>query len=531
MLSPSDIRITINDQDLTDRVLFSSARFEGQLGAMPGTADVTIKDDDQTLDFTTGDEMTLTIDGVRQWGGFILSATRTFAFPAVDTTDPDAVTARQWKLTGVDYNILFDKRIVNNPDDPTHHLPFYTLDKTMGELLRTELFTLYLDLSGDGLDTTTYVDDMFAPRFDADGNPDPNGTKDGSWPQQGSTWRQAMEDFAQFGAVYYIDADKNVHFHAVETTSAAWGFSDVPNFLPLPDASATYGMREFEEIEDATALADDAFVWGGSEWAGASGGTVFARKQNTSAIDEHGRWQYAETRFGELKDQGMVTARANVIVSGNTTGAVGGDTARGLAVDQKQIRMSWFAHAVPTLGGNKAHLRPSDVVTTTMYVLGTGGVPLTIILPLRSVRISFPTLPSSGVVPGAPMTFVRFDGFFGVQLSDPWWLWKYLRDISPGGVRLPQAIATADGTTTAAIYGTIGNFSLSPSPPDGVTTIFTIPFAYVDQTIQVYKNGRLLIPDTDYTESSPETGEITFTTAPTAADALWATCRIAGGYS
>lgn len=520
MPSPSTIEIRLNGIDITNKVLFATARFEMQLGAIPGLAELTIKDVDQSFDVVSGDELTVDIDGQRMWGGYILTPGRKFAFPVVDSTTPANVTARQFDLRGVDYNILFDKRVVHNPADHFSHLPYFALNKKMGELLRDQLFALYLDLDDDGLDTSTYVDDGFVPRFDADGNPDPDGTKRGSWPQQGTMWRKSMDDFAQFGFVYYIDADKNVHFHEIEDTIAPYGFSDTP------DGVTTIGMREYEDTEDASAMANDAFVWGGSEWAG-SGGTRFKRSQNATSIADHGRWQYAETKFGELRSQGEVTARANVIVSGNTTGAVGGDTARGLSVEQKQARLAWYAHDAPS----GVHLRAGQVVTITMNTLTEDNVnPLEIVVPLRTMRISFPQIPSGGT-PDDPLTYVRFDGFFGVQISDPWYMWKLLRDMSPNN-RPPQVIATADGSTTATLYGALGSFAPTPAT-NGSTTVFHIPFAYIDGTTEVYKGPAgslaLLTENVDYTESSPEDGEITFTTAPSGAHVLWVVCRVAGG--
>ena len=533
MVFASDIAIKINGVDITNRVLYPSARFESQLGAIPGTAEMIIKDVDQTFSIVSGDELTLDVDGIRQWGGYVLVPGRGFALPVVDTvTDgPGAVKARQFRLTAVDYNILFDKRVIHNPSDHLHHFPYFDLDRSMGELLRDELFALYLDIGSDGLDTTTFVDDGFVPRFDANGNPDPDGSKRGSWPQQGSYWRKAMEDFSQFGFVYYIDPSKNIHFHEAEIIAASWGFSDVPNKLPLPNAAATYGMREYEDTTDASAMANDALVWGGSEWAG-SGGTVFKRAQNATSISAHGRWQYPEVRFGELRTQGEVTARANVIVSGNTTGAVGGDTSRGLSVDQKQMRLAWFAHDVPTLSGNKVHLKAGQVVTTKMYTLteDAGVTPLTLILPLRTMKITFPTIPATGS-PDEPTTFVRFDGYFGVQLSDPWWMWKFLRDMAPS-VRNPPIVATAGGGTTSTVYGALGSFEPTPAT-NSSQTVFSIPFAYIAGTTQIYRGlpGQLALqtPGVDYTESSPEEGEITFTSAPSTAQDLWFVCRIAGG--
>jgi len=520
MPAASDIVITAGGVDITNKVLYASARFEQQLGAIPGVAEITVKDVDQTLEFIAGDELTLDIDGQRLWGGYILTPRRTFAFPVVNTETPGNVTARQWRLAAIDYNILFDKRVIHNSLDHLHHLPFFTLDQTMGDLLRNELFADYLDLDDDGLDVTTFVDDVYVPRFDADGDPDPDATKKGSWPQQGSYWRKAMEDFAQYGAIYYIDAEKNVHFHEVEDSVAPWGFSDVPNGV------TTFGMREVEEIQDASAMVNDAFVWGGSEWAG-SGGTVFAQRTNATSVTDHGRWQLAEVRFGELPNQGSVNARANVIVSGNTTGAVGGDTSRGLAVVQRQLRLVWLGHDVPTIASEKAHLRASMVVPIQLFVMTEDGIdPLELDLPLRTMTITFPTLPSSEGSPEEPKTFVRFDGFFGVQLSDPYWLWKLLRDLRSRTNK--PTFATADGSSTTAIYGTFGSFAPSPAA-NGSVTVFTVPFAYIPGTVSIYEDGRLARPGIEWEESDPEAGEITYFAAP--AGPLWATCRIAGGYS
>jgi hypothetical protein len=525
----SSIIIRCAGVDITNKVLYAGCRFEGQHGAIPGMAEVTVKDLDQTFSVSTGDELEMELDGVPYWGGFIRKVERLFALPVVDTSDPGSVVARQFKLTAVDWNIMFDSRVIHNPADHLHHLPYFQLDKTMGYLLRTKLFADYIDDMSD-FDTTTYIDNVYVPRFDEDGNPDPDASKRGSFVQQGEKLRKQMDDFAQFGAVYYIDAAKNVHFHEIEDTVAPWGFSDVPNKLPLGTPGATYGMREYEDSFSNGAMANDAFVWGGSEWAG-SGGTRFKRRQNASSITAHKRWQYAEVRFGDLRTQGEVTARAHVIVDGNTTGAVGGDTSRGMAKDEISVTCVWFAHDVPFDGPIRAHLKPSDVVTFYMYVLSENGVdPSVITLPLRSVNITFPTIPSDGS-PQDPLTYVRFEGKFGLQLSDPWYFWKLLRDLRPV---VQPIVAAADGSTTAAVYGTLGSFEPSPAT-NGSVKVFTIPFAYIEGTTQVYKGPpgqlSLLTLGTHYTESDPASGEITFVTAPSTDHDLWVICRVAGGIS
>jgi hypothetical protein len=118
-----------------------------------------------------------------------------------------------------------------------------------------------------------------------------------------------------------------------------------------------------------------------------------------------------------------------------------------------------------------------------------------------------------------------------VQLSDPWWMWKMLRDLAPSN-RTPPTVSTATGTTTSAIYGALGSFEPSPAT-NSSQTVFSIPFSYIRGTTQVYRGlpGQLALqsPGVDYTESSPGDGEITFTSAPSTAQDLWIVCRLAGG--
>lgn len=519
-MTSSTILIELDGVDITTSVLFDQTSFESQLAAIPGQATVVVSDPGQTFSATTGDEVVLTVDGVRLWGGYVMSIQRSFAFPVVSTATPAAVTARRFTLRCVDYNVLFDKRVLRNTSNYLSELPPFALNQTMGSLISTDLCPNYLDLAGDGIDYVTYVDTGFVPRFDVDGNPDPDGTKLGAYPRPGSYWRVVMDEFSQFGFVYYIDASKNLHFHEVETTAAPWGFSDTPN------GTTTIGMREYEDDQDASGMANDALVWGGSEFAGADGGTVFARAQNASSIAAYGRWQYAEIQIGKLRGDGQAVARANVIVAGNTTGTVGGDTNRGLSVLQKMCRLAWFGHDVPSA----QHLVPGMVTPITMTTMTEdGGLnPLELNLPLRSVRISFPTLPEDGS-PAAPKTYVRFDGSFGVQLSDQWWMWKYLRDAAAS--QPVSGVATADNTTNTAAYGSY--YQDAPSPaPNGVETVFTIPFAYISNTSMFFSGPagalKLLVLGTDYTESDPAAGEFTLTTPPGGTDSLWVSCRLAG---
>jgi len=517
----ANVVIRVDGVDITTDVLYDGASFESQMGALPGTFEFTIKDSLQVYSFTTGAEVTLDVDGTRLYGGYLTSFTEKFAFPVDLTAVPANVKTRQYVLRGVDYNVLFDKRVLRKTSDYEHHLALFPAGSAIGALVRDPLCSTYLDIPA-GFDTTSQV------TATTTGNPD----EQGSFMEQGTTWRKQMEDFARWGVVYYLTAAKQLYVKEVEDSLAKWQFSDKPNRYPIPSGYSylpTVGFREGEFTEDGTLIVNDALVWGGSEW---SNGIVFARRTNDASIAARGRWQIAETHFGEYKKQARVTARANVIVDGTVSGTSGALT-RGFVNPQRMAKVTWFAHGVPTdpnAGGARAHLRPGDITTFILYTLGTDAAhPLILDLPLRSVVITFPGLDPLG------NGYVQFEGTFGLQLSDPWWLWKYLRDRRDDVAQLIVATTTdtsgggGGGGNPPVQYGTTGGFTPLPSP-DGSTTVFNLPngYGYVNGTTEVYVNGLRYFSPANYTESDPTTGEITFLVAPSSTDVLYVVARLTG---
>lgn len=521
MPDTSTIQILYDEAtDITNHVMYRDATFESIAGAMPGTFTITVKDPARVLSFTSGKRLKVLIDGQPLWHGYITWVSRKFAFPVVRTDDLEKVSQRLWVLRGVDLNILFDKRVLRNPADYLHQLPNFTKTDMDGELIREILCPDWLDLPA-WLDYESEVDDVVPP-FDplVEG-----GTGIGAWMQQGSLWRAQMEDFAQFSAaVWYIGADEKLYWKALDDAVAPWGFSDQPN------GTSTFGFRDLDLDQDGASMVNDAMIWGGSEWAG-SGQTVFARETDATSITDHERWQLAETHFGEdgFRLQSGVDARAKVIVLGDP-GSVGGDANRGLRFPQWNLTLTWFSHNVPEVMGTKAHLKPGHVVTFTFHTLGEDDeTPLVLVLPLRSLSMSFPTIrPPEG---GDAQTYVQFTGTFSLQISDPKKLWTFLRAMQTRQQRAVGAVATATTTDTSAAYGSLYNGDFSAAP-DSSETVFDLPsdFAYIGGTTAVYIDGILQIPGTDYTESDPAQGEITFTTAPTTGDELWIRCWLAGNH-
>jgi len=537
----STVVITYNETDITSHVMFEATSFEVQFSAVPGTFELTLKDPEQVLGpFITGKEVMLTIDGTLMFAGYLTQVSRKFAFPA-DRTDAahggaSVVKTRLWVLRGVDYNILFDKRILrfstalSGPGFLTQ-LPSFYQDDQAGAIIRNEL-PKYIDAPA-GFDLTTDVEDV-GPVV-----PWETPHKAAAWNQQGTSWRKVMEDFSQFnGAVWYLQPNRRLFFKSIESMQSRWGFSDVPNKHSVVGSSpgfqgATYGFRELDATEDGSYIVNDALVWGGSEWAGDSGGTLFARARNQDSIDIHGRWQTGEAHFGEdgYGVQSGVSARADTIVNGGPNQQE--DQLYGFKFPQWQFRLAWFGHDVPEINGIRDHLTPGQVVTIWLYTFGTKVQdtikPLIQLLPLRQLKVSFPDLDPTG------KGYVRFDGFFGIQTNDPWTLWRYL--LRAKSRTITTQIATVTNGSTRAVFGAFGSFYPTENP-DGVRTEFSIsigaggdvtPIGYIENTTSVWRNGILQRVQIDYQESDPENGKFTFITAPLATDWLWIQCRTMAG--
>lgn len=495
----STIVILYNGTDITDSVLYEQTRFEGQVAAVPGTFELTVKDPNRTLEFITGKEISLSVDGVKLFGGYVMSVSRAYAFPADDTSVLSAVRSRIWVLRGVDYNIILDKRILRNDVTFTERVP---------DTGTTAIF--------DGAVVRTYLDDWFdlPAGFDHTSTARIEDTYEFTtgftWPTPGTTLRGTLELLAQWGSVFYVDGDMQLHFKSVESTAAPWGLSDKPN------GTTRIGFKDGEYIEDATAVVNDAFVWGGSEWAN-NGAVVFARRENATSISNHNRWQLAEVHLGEtgFKTQTGVTARANIIVDGDASGT-GSTGTKGLVNPEAQFRATWFGHDVPS----NNHLKPGDVTPIDLWVFSEDGgtTPYSVDLPLRSVNVSFPALEADG------SAVVQFEGFFGIQNSDPYWLWDFLKQ-NPRNQIFVNAASNSD--TSVPPYGTMYADLASPTP-NGSTTVFTIPWGYIAGTLAVYLDGYLKIPGTHYTESDPAAGEFTMNTAPPGSSTLYVQARLLG---
>ena len=524
-MTPSTISITLAGVDITSKVLFRETQFTIQANPIQGTFKVAVKDLDHTFSPTAGEKIKCFVDGVPLFGGYVMQISRGFFFPAEDTENPTTV-ARKWTLTGPDFNILWDKRVLYDSTDPTSELSVPSGSRTISKAFKY-MMDNFVDVPV-GLDYDTHVD-VIKTAFGS-------AAKGSLLVGQGKTVRDQMEDFMDHGAVmYYIDADFAVHLHEYEVLRLPWMFTDY-----LPDGTNTVGFREGEYIEDFSQIVTQSLVWGGSSIRAADGGpegeVVFAKYpqapansvtiwegteseavlkawKEQQALDrraQYGRWEMAEERAGQSNYlvQDSVTSRAYAIINGpiGVPPTYGLESGFNKALDT--MRCTWFAHDVPA----DEHVRPGYLMDFTLYTQDK-----IFTLPCRSIQITFPTLPADS--PGD--TWVRFDGEFGISFSDRRYLWKALR-------RQQRELR---GSTTVVVDN-----SSTDVPPgswhtvwpnettNGTRKVFTFPFTFYRGEFNLFMNGLVQRENLDYTYD-PNTKQVTFVEAPGTGDQIWA-----GGY-
>lgn len=504
----STVAVVIDSVDRTSACVFAECNFTQNMNAVPGTFTLKVRDPDRTLSFATGVEISLDVDGARLFGGYVTQVSMAHFAPAADTADLDAYDLRVWVLRGVDYNIIFDRRVVRNTADYLRAVDL-SAETTDGAILRS-IVDDYADMTD----------------FDSSGIEDIATIAGGDVIAQGTKLRVAFERLQLFaGAVWYVDGNKNLIWTPFESVEKRWGFSDQPNNDPITVSpaeyqGATYGFRDVEGTEDGSYIVNDMLLWGGSQFAG-SGGTVFARVEDATSQATYGRWQRGETHFGEryYAIQENVDAVADQIINGPPGADIEGQQ-KGLRYAQWQFTFTWNSANVPELSGTPDHIAPGDIVTIDLETFG-----VTKLLPLRTLRTSFPDgFENDG------SHLVVFEGTFGLQLSDPFTLWRYvLANQSRVQLQTMTAVNNSSATTNFGAY-----YQGEPTPtPDDVTTTFLLPFGYIAGTLRVWQNtgvGLVLLRNgIDFTESNPEAGEFAMTVAPSTGDTLWSDAATLNG--
>lgn len=366
----STIEILYEGVDITPYVEFSSAYFEGRSDGQVGAAFLRIKDEDHTFQlprlsggvlipgyFHTGGTLECKVDGTREWRGWVMSASWTYAFPVDDTSVP-ADTPRYWTLNGVDLNIHLQRRYLYrkaNPADASG-LPVYAMGTTDRAAI-IDMLTNYVEFfPGDlmqldgGVPDATYIQTIGSPGEDED-------FRLASVSMPIAT--MFTDIVGQTGGVFYIDPDGYIHYVDDETVTAPFELSDQPS-------GGQVGYREMEVTSKGDLLGNDALVWGAGR---GSADPVFSRYQNAASIALHGRFQWADQFAGAFLES-TVAKRAETYVEGSVLHR------RGHKDDQDFLKVVIFEQGI----------RPAMVVAFHSEVYDYHDD-----VPVRASRLTFPT--------------------------------------------------------------------------------------------------------------------------------------------
>lgn len=396
--APRNIVIKINGVDVTADVRYRDASFTSQVNGTPGSCAFAIRDKGHTHGFTQGHSITVDVDGIRMWRGFVMTVRRQYSLPVVDTTDP-IETARWFLIEGPDINILLTKRVLYykpNPakfilpppasmKDPKHPDQFAAGSNT-AEVVKY-IIRNYTDLLGDG---------VFLSGITIGGTPNPDF---------GAAYHPSMTvaDFLRevnrlLSGVFYITPNMGLVFRSTETATTNYYLSDQPS-----DQDAI-GPRDYSFTSDATRMVNDALVWGTASGVST---VTFSRSQDATERARHGRWQYGEFNQSMYK-QTSVDQRATSLVYGNEQGRAGAH------YDAVTCEATIFAPLL-FLG---------DVVycVSTVFQEGSAHDPpfdpsleLWIKLPVRRMAMSFPT-----------PTSTKLDLLLTQEPDEPWSIYEYV---------------------------------------------------------------------------------------------------------
>lgn len=391
----SRVSITCDGEEISGYIVYSSAQFTAQVNGAPGQCAFRVIDRKdgrwQPKHFRMGQQIVLSIDNVRVWGGFITNVRYVYPASVVDTTEVEN-TVTFWDIEGTDWNILFTRRYVYNQSKPTRRLRNWVAG-TSDKVVIDYMIANWLDLSGDNIDTSGVT---------AVGTP-------GQFEKfrvaaAGQTWGDAMDSLCRnIGSVFYIDPDRKLHYVDDDVVTAAYGLSDKPT-------ASQIGYAECEITSTAADMANDVLIWGAGQ---GSAKMVFARATSASSVNEHGVFQYGELRGDQWK-QLSVERRANTYLNGSP------QNRRGHKND----------HVFITCTVYDAPFRVGQVVAFESQVHG-----ITYVGPIREMTVSFP-------VPDVPRMDLKISKEIdpGLAFADP-----YRYKIPRVGINKPSPGGDLDG--------------------------------------------------------------------------------------
>jgi hypothetical protein len=346
--------IEVGGVDITDDVYYARSEFIAMVNGQPGTCKITLKDDARVKSFTVGARILLTIDGLNVWAGYLMRVRRTFPF-----SYHSPAQMRQFELLGVDINILLSKRWVYQQSNPRNDGPMYPAN-TADTTVLADLFSTWLDLSGDDLDTSTHVTNVG----------DMNEDQKAAPIHPGMPWAETLRVLSSnLSPVYYINPDRQFVWADVDVETAPWILTDhaiasVSGSVVGDPPEDLIRISSLTITKDATAMYNDVIFMGASP---GSGTMVTKRLTDAASVAAHGTWQTGGLVSGIYK-QNTLNRYANAVVYGSP------ESHRGHKDDKV------YASCVSYQNG----LRVGMVVRVRSAVWGYDDT-----LPIRQMRISW----------------------------------------------------------------------------------------------------------------------------------------------
>lgn len=298
----SEVRIEYNGDDITPFVVVSDCSFTSRTDGNVGDAFVRVKDAGRTFApgyFHAGGRLVLVIDGLSEWSGWVMSASRVYAF-SVDKTENPMATPRFWVLNGSDLNLLFQRRYLYRLVDPADPAGFPYLPAGTSDLVVFQTyFDNYVDLTNTPLSLP--LDQGIQPIGS------PGNEAEFIIASVGEPLASLFQDVCEItGGVFYISPEGILTYCDDSVLTAPFVLSDRPT-------GAQVGYREMEIRSTADAMANDALVWGAGL---GSAKPVFQRYVNQAAVGVHGLFQWGDLYAGAWKDA-TVLRRAQTYVEGS----------------------------------------------------------------------------------------------------------------------------------------------------------------------------------------------------------------------
>lgn len=281
------IAVFIDGVEVTGDIIWRLAGFTQNAKTNPGTFELAMEG---SQSYDGGEEVIVTIDDFRVFGGYILSVERSYLFPA-DAEQPITI------LRGADFNVLFDKLIIYNkgsvPDASGVYRNWKSFARGTSDVtIINKVFSSYVDLP-PGFDYRTYVEAVDTPAPE----------KPWTMPEAGSPLRQVLQSISQVTeAVWWIDPYLNLHYGSRTTVTA-------PH--PITDGLGGISSQQIAMSEDISQLVTETLVWGTLAYT--VEGDIRVAHRTSSEYGRLGPWQSAEFR-SDLHHTAYINRRADSII-------------------------------------------------------------------------------------------------------------------------------------------------------------------------------------------------------------------------